>query len=113
MIHTPPTTTIPLRTDEEGTIRIGDTRITLETIIARFEQGDTPEQIHQGFPILERAQIYAVIGYYLDHQDEVTAYIQQQESAANEMRTDLEGQHSEIYDLEPKLRARITHKQDR
>ena len=35
--------TVPLRTDDEGVVRIGKTRITLDVVISAFHQGATPE----------------------------------------------------------------------
>lgn len=72
-----PTLTIelPLRLDEYGRWRVRNTRIPLETIIIAFQQGSTPEQIVHDFDVLQLAQVYQIVGYYLAHQDEVDAYI--------------------------------------
>lgn len=42
--------TVPLAQWEDGSIRVGGTRVTLDTVVARFKVGDTPEDIHDGFP---------------------------------------------------------------
>jgi uncharacterized protein (DUF433 family) len=59
----------PLRADSDGVIRVGDTRVTLATIVIAFHQGATAETIVQQYPSLTLAEVYAVIGYYLRHQD--------------------------------------------
>lgn len=73
---------IPLRQTVDGTIRIGETRISLETIIAAYLRGDRPEEINEGFPIVELADIYAIIAYYLKHREAVDAYLARQDHDA-------------------------------
>lgn len=93
MIATPPTITIPLRTDEDGTIRVSGTRVTLDTLIARYNQGDTPEAIHEGFSSVSLTDIYAVVAYYLAHRDEVDAYLKQREDEAQRIRREWEAEY--------------------
>ena len=76
---------VPLETDEHGTVRVGGTRVTLEVVVARFEQGDRPEEIVDGFPTLQLADVYTVLGYYLRHRAEVEEYLRSQECAAEEV----------------------------
>lgn len=44
--------------------------MTLDTVIACYHQGDSPEAIHEGFDVLPLNDIYAVIAYYLAYHDE-------------------------------------------
>ncbi len=53
---------IVLRVDEAGTVRVGNTRVTLDTVIPRFQQGDSPETLAKSFAPLPLADIYSVIG---------------------------------------------------
>ena len=55
---------IPLEIDANGVIRVGGTRITLDTIVAAFGQGATAEEITHQYPSLHLADVYAVIAYY-------------------------------------------------
>jgi len=59
--------TVPLRTDEHGVLRVGDTRVRLDTVITAWKQGESPEQIVENFDVLDLADVYAVISYYLNH----------------------------------------------
>ena len=77
---------VPLRVDEEGTVRVGDTRVTLATVIQRFRKGDSPETLAQSFAPVLLADIYAVIGYYLHHRAEVDAYLLHQDREADAFR---------------------------
>lgn len=76
----------PLRIDDDGVIRVGDTRITLATVVIAFHQGATAETIVQQYPSLTLADVYAVIGYYLRHQDEIETYLAEQQHEADEIR---------------------------
>ena len=40
-----------------------------------FNEGKSPEAIHEDFPLLKRAQIYGAIAFYLDHQPEIEEYL--------------------------------------
>ena len=77
---------IPLQADSDGVVRVAGTRVTLETVVAAFSEGATAEEIAQQYPSLNLADIYAVIGYYLRHSEEVTAYLQQREVQADASR---------------------------
>ena len=66
---------IPIETDEDGVIRIGNTRVTLETLVSAFNSGSTAEEIVYQFPVLNLADVYAVITYYLRNKDIVEEYI--------------------------------------
>jgi uncharacterized protein (DUF433 family) len=65
---------VPLVTDGSGTIRVAGSRVTLDTVVAAFDSGATPEQIAQDYP-LRLDDIYAVITYYLRHTEDVNEYL--------------------------------------
>ncbi len=77
---------VPVATDTDGVIRVGGTRVTLDTVVAAFHDGATPEEIAQQYPSLYLADIYAVIAYYLKRQSDVDAYLQQRQQQAAEIR---------------------------
>jgi uncharacterized protein (DUF433 family) len=71
-------------------LRVGNTRVTLTTIIARHQVGDSPEDIQRAFPTVALADIYAVIAYYLSHQGAVDEYMRQVERAGEAIRRQFE-----------------------
>lgn len=77
MVLSPTPEVIPLATDAHGIMRVGNTRVTLDTVIAAFADGATAEEIVQQYPSLHLADVYSVIGYYLRHAPEIDAYLQQ------------------------------------
>ena len=67
-------------------IRIGGSRVTLDTILYAFKRGANAEEILKRYPSLQLADIYSVIGYYLRHRAEVDAYLKERETFAAEVR---------------------------
>ena len=106
MIRTPTTIDVPLRTDEYGKLRVGDTRVLLELVIHAFQQGETAEGIIDSYPTLKLADVYAVLAYYLAHRAEVDAYVRQADEAADRIQREIEAQYSpETLALRARMRA--------
>ena len=81
---------VPLTQDDYDVIRVSGTRMPLESLIFAFKQGDTAEEIAQKYPVLNLTDIYAVIAYYLGHQELVDQYIAEQEKEAQAVRKRVE-----------------------
>jgi uncharacterized protein (DUF433 family) len=105
MISPPLAADIPLR-ENDGVIRIGQTRVTLQTVIADFRQGNSPEEIVHHYPALTLSDVYLVLGYYLQHRDEVDEYVQQQRVLAEQARQNYEAHYPQD-PLREKLLARL------
>lgn len=88
---TPATTEVPLATDTHGVVRIGATRVTLDSVVGAFRAGATAEEIAQQFPTLALADVYQVIAYYLKHPAEVEAYLTPRQEEAASLRSEIEG----------------------
>lgn len=93
MIALPETVALPLKMDEHGAIRVSGTRVTLDTLIAFYRQGETPEDLHEGFPTVPLADIYAVIAYYLAHEAEIDDYLKRREEEAERIRQEWEARN--------------------
>src|SRR4051794_10275690 len=76
----------PLDRDADGVIRVGGTRVPLDSVVAAFLEGATSEEIAQQYPSLDLADVYAVISYYLRHRDEVQVYLQDRQALASRVR---------------------------
>ena len=77
---------VPIRVDAHGMMRVGETRVRLDTVIFAWKQGDSPEQIVENFEVLSLADVYAIIGYYLNHRLEVEKYLEQNELKGDQLR---------------------------
>ena len=90
MLSAPFSEPVPITKDDSGMIRINGTRVTLQTLVYAFRQGDSPEQIVESYPVLRLADVYMVIAYYLNRRDEVDAYVREQEKLADAIRQENE-----------------------
>jgi uncharacterized protein (DUF433 family) len=97
---------VPLRADEGGALRVGDTRVPLDTVIYEYENGADPEGIVNAYPTLQLADVYAVIAYYLRHQAEVNEYVRKRQAEAAELRREIQGRQPSRGELRAKLLAR-------
>lgn len=82
--------TLPLRLTEDGTIRIADSRVSLDSVVHHYKLGATAEQIAQKFPALDLADVYAAITYYLNHEETIEEYLRQQEAKGDEVQKEVE-----------------------
>jgi uncharacterized protein (DUF433 family) len=83
---------VPLRVDEGGAVRVGDSRISLDLIVEQYENGMTPEEMVRAYDTLDLADAYAVIAYYLRHREEVQAYLKRHEEQADALRAVIEAE---------------------
>ena len=56
---------VPLTTTEDGVLRVGGTRVTLDTVVHAFGQGATAEEIVGRYPTLALDDGYATIAFLL------------------------------------------------
>jgi uncharacterized protein (DUF433 family) len=54
---------------------VSGSRVSLDSIVYAFLNGQTAESIAQSFPVLTLEQVYGAITYYLAHRSEIDAYL--------------------------------------
>jgi uncharacterized protein (DUF433 family) len=81
---------VPLRDDGHGGLRVGQTRVSLETVWHLHQQGASPAEIIQAFDTLALADVYAVLAWALRHPEDVDAYLKRRDAEAAEIRRKLE-----------------------
>jgi uncharacterized protein (DUF433 family) len=96
---------VPLGRDADGVIRVGGTRVTLDTVVGAYLDGATADAIAEQYPSLSPADIYTAIGFYLRHRSEVEAYLSDQRTRANQVRQENE-RRSEPTGVRARLLAR-------
>jgi uncharacterized protein (DUF433 family) len=99
------TETVPIRMNTDGVALVGETRVTLETVLAAFNRGATPEEIVMQYPALSLSDVYLVIGYYLQHRDDVDDYIRAQQAQSEQVRREIESR-SDFSDIRERMLAR-------
>ena len=60
----------------EDDIRVKGTRVGIEIVLDDYLNGSSPEEIAARYRTLTLEQVYASITYYLQNQDQVTAYLE-------------------------------------
>ena len=60
-----------VRTDEQGAMRVGSSRVSLDSVVIGFQEGEAPETIQRNFPTLSLEEVYGAIAYYLANRLEV------------------------------------------
>jgi uncharacterized protein (DUF433 family) len=80
----------PLVEDKGGIIRVGGTRVRLDTVVCAFQNGCTPEEVLHKYPSLKLPDIYSVITYYLLHSEEIDAYLSRRKGLMREAEQEIE-----------------------
>lgn len=98
---------LPLHEDPPGTIRVGGTRVTLDSVVYAYESGETPEEIVENFPVLSLAHVYGALSYYHQHRDEVRRYLEEREREADALQREIEAKQTPLTrsELEARLRG--------
>ena len=81
----------PLQEGADGSVRVGGTRVLLDTVVAAFRNGASAEQIVGQYPALHLADVYAVIAVYLKNADVIDAYLDRRRQDAARLRQEIEG----------------------
>jgi uncharacterized protein (DUF433 family) len=84
----------------DGGLYLAGTRVSLDSVVIRFQQGASPEKIVQSFPALRLSQVYGAIAYYLENETVIGEYIIEGER-------ELERSASPLSQTNPELFARL------
>jgi uncharacterized protein (DUF433 family) len=80
----------PLRQDDDGVLRVGRTRVRLDSVLGALNAGCSAEEIVLKYPSLDLTEIYGVIAYYLWHRDEVDAYLASRQALSDQAKQETE-----------------------
>lgn len=99
---------VPLRVDETGTIRVGNTRITLDVLLGYLLQGVTPEQLvsEEWYPALSLTDIHRILAYYNRHQAELDQYLRRRREEADTRQKEIEATQPTFAEVKARLLAR-------
>jgi uncharacterized protein (DUF433 family) len=68
-----------------GTLYVKETRVSLDSIVYSFREGDSPETIRENFEVLTLEQVYGAITHYLANQVEIDEYLRGREQTWAEL----------------------------
>lgn len=86
----------PLRFDEGGAVRVGNSRVTLDIVVEQYENGMTPEDMVRAYDSLLLADVHATIAFYLRHRDAVSAYLKQRQDEAVALKAKIEAEQPRL-----------------
>jgi uncharacterized protein (DUF433 family) len=109
---------VPLRDDGHGGLRVGQTRVSFESVWHMHQRGASPADIVHAFDTLQLADVHAVLAWALRHSDDVDAYLKRRDEEAAQVRGRLEAAgltptREQSAELKAKLRARREDMQQR
>ena len=87
---------------------IKGTRISLDSIVYSFLNGESPESIAQNFPLLSLEQVYGAITFYLANQEVIDIYLEEGEAEFQQLQQTFREKSPLLYQ---KLKAAQAQKQ--
>lgn len=81
----------------EGGYRITGSRVSLDSIVYAFLNGESPETIAQSFPVLSLEQVYGAITYYLANRPEIDQHLKLARENAERQREQSRRADPEFY----------------
>lgn len=86
------------------------TRISLDSVVYAFLNGESPESIAQNFPLLSLEQVYGAITFYLANRELIDAYLREGEQEFERLQQSVREKNLPLYQ---KLKAAQIHKQSK
>ena len=76
---------------------IEKTRISLDSVVYAFLNGESPENIAQNFPLLSLEQVYGAITFYLANQELIDAYLKEGEAEFEKLQQSFRERNLPLY----------------
>jgi uncharacterized protein (DUF433 family) len=83
--------------ERDGGLYVAGTRVSLDSVVIRFQQGASPEKIVQSFPVLKLSQVYGAIAYYLENEKPISEYIAEGEREFERSRVPLSQTNPDLF----------------
>lgn len=74
----------------EGGWRVAGSRVSLDSIVHAYWEGQSPEAIVEDFPTLTAEQVYGAITFYLRNRKEIDGYLAETEKKWKELKEESE-----------------------
>lgn len=65
----------PYIEERNGGLYVAGIRVSLDSVVIRFQPGASTEKIVQSFPALKLSRVYGAIAYYLENETAINEYI--------------------------------------
>lgn len=87
---------------------IEGTRISLDSVVYSFLNGESPESIAQNFPLLSLEQVYGAIAFYLANREMIDVYLEEGSAEFQQLQQSFREKSPLLYQ---KLKASLAQKQ--
>ena len=77
--------------------RIADSRVSLDSVVHAYWNGQTAESIAQSFPALTLEQVHGALAFYLANRSEVDAHLERSAAEYDALREDSRRQDPMFY----------------
>ena len=71
----------------EGVYRVGDTRVSLDSLVYLFREGMSVESMVESYPALTLEEVHGALAFYLANENEIDAYLAEGERIAESDHT--------------------------
>ncbi len=65
--------------ERDRTLYVAGTGVSIDSVLTRFQAGDSPDKIVRSFPSLKLSAVYGAIAYYLENEDSLNVYLAESE----------------------------------
>jgi len=94
----------------DGVYRVGGTRVSLDSVVYGFLEGQTAETIAQSYPALTLEQVYGAIAYYLANRPEIDTYLRQADAEFEKQSQRTREKDPMFYQKLADAKRALTHK---
>jgi uncharacterized protein (DUF433 family) len=70
----------------EGVFRVGDTRVSLDSLVYLFREGMSAESTVESYAAVTLEQVHGALAFYLANQEEIDAYLAEGQRTAESQR---------------------------
>ena len=83
--------------ERDGGLYVAGTRVSLDSVVISFQEGEPPEQIVEAFSTLKLSQVYGAIAYYLENEEMIKEYIAEGQRELERTVPPLSQQNPELF----------------
>jgi uncharacterized protein (DUF433 family) len=96
----------------DGAYRIGDTRISLDSLVYLFREGLSAESMVESYPILTLEQVHGARAFYLGNQHEIDAYLAEGQRTSESQQQQSKRTNAELIAKLERARVRVRFQAD-
>jgi uncharacterized protein (DUF433 family) len=80
-----------------GGYYVGETRVSLDSVVYAFLRGESTEDIAASFPALSLEQVFGAVAFYLANRDVIDRYLEQERAKFARLREEARERYPQLY----------------